>query len=527
MEKKILAAALMICIGSMLSAQQLPLVSQLYFMRMLYNPALTGYNGSTNVYLYDREQWTALPGHPSTRGGMGEVSLWGDRSGVGVNVYDDVTSVINTVNAQLSYAQKIKLAKDHHLSLGVSVGLMQTRIDYSNLVATDLTDPNLLGAAKGGIAFDMNVGLAYQWKKLTVGFSVEHASNSNVIIADQLKNTSYDMERHYIGSASYEFSFKKETWNLEPSVLVKKGSGAPVQVDVDAMANYKRFLFLGIGYRLNYGISIEAAVRISQCVTLGYAYEYPIIQQVSYGSTGGTHEVLVGVNFDRWIKNSELKKLKHRVDSLEARMNNAEKKLQEDSAKLNEVDSLEAKDQKLYQDMNATKQDVSQASQTQKVQGSKIDELQNRMDSFEKELKAYRKHVKDKPVTLFPDEITNKNPISQGDIYKMDKVNFEKNSSYLKTESYPQLDKLATLMKANPNMKVKVMGHTDYIASDEYNMWLSERRAKRVADYLISKGVAEGNITSIGFGKRAPIADNSTEEGRAQNRRVEIEIVKK
>jgi type IX secretion system PorP/SprF family membrane protein len=508
MKKKFLAVALLICTGTTLMAQQLPLVSQLYFMRMLYNPALTGYNGSTNIYLYDREQWTALPGHPSTRGGMGEISLWGDRSGVGLNVYDDVTSVINTVNAQLSYAQKIKLAKDHHLSLGVSVGLMQTRIDYSNLVATDGTDPHLLGAAKGGIAFDMNVGLAYQWKKLTVGFAVEHASNSNVIIADQLKNTSYDMERHYIGSASYEFSFKKGKWNLEPSVLVKKGSGAPVQVDVDAMANYKRFLYLGIGYRLSYGLSIEAAVRISQCVTLGYAYEYPIIQHVNYAATGGTHEVLIGINFDKWIKNPELRRQRKRIDSLEAQMKEVK---HTDTVLAGRIDSLEA----------AQKQAPGSNADTSNK--TKIQDLTERVDSLEKQLNDYKNIVRKSPVTVFSPAAN----IDKDNIYKMDKIYFQTNSSYLKEESYPQLNQLLDLMRANPEMTLRVLGHTDYVASDSYNQWLSERRAKRVADYLIANGIDKSRVGWVGFGKRLPVADNSTEEGRALNRRVEILILKK
>jgi outer membrane protein OmpA-like peptidoglycan-associated protein len=179
----------------------------------------------------------------------------------------------------------------------------------------------------------------------------------------------------------------------------------------------------------------------------------------------------------------------------------------------------------MAQEVEDNKQYTSAVKQNQDI---KMDEMKTRMDSFEQALKDYRQHVKNKPVTKFPEVVDNaKNPLSQGDIYKMDQVSFEKNSSYLKRESYGQLDRLAEMMKANPAMKVKVMGHTDYIASDEYNMWLSDKRAKRVADYLISKGVSPDNITSIGFGKRSPIADNSTEEGRALNRRVEIEIVKK
>ncbi len=532
MKKKLLAATWLICICSSLWAQQMPLYSQLYFMRMLYNPALTAYNGSSNVYLFDREQWVSLPGHPSTRGGMGEISLWGDRSGVGIHVYDDVTSVINTVNAQLYYAQKIKLATDHHLSLGVSFGLMQTRIDYSNLVANDVTDPNLLGATKGGLAFDMNVGLAYQWKKLTVGFSVEHAANSDVRIADQLKNTQYDMQRHYIGAASYEISIEHETWNIEPSIMLKKGSGTPIQVDANVMANWKRFLYLGIGYRLDYGISVMAAVRVARCVTLGYAYEYSTVTHVSYGSVGATHEVIVGINFDRWLKNSELKKQQLRLDSLEMTVNQMK---HTDTALSNRIDSLEDNQKKLTAETDQNKQDLQEYKKSQE---NKIQDMNVRMDTFEKQLKEYKDITAKNPVGSFADMATkSKNKvanatgslgaINQDDIYRMDKVFFEKNSSYLKTESFVQLNQLLEIMKANPNMKIKVMGHTDYVASDNYNMWLSGRRAKRVADYLIDHGIPASNVSSIGFGKRLPVADNSTEEGRAKNRRVEIQILKK
>lgn len=544
MKKKLIIAALMICMGTSLWAQQMPLFSQMYFMRMLYNPALTAYNGGTNVYLFDREQWVAMPGHPSTRGGMAEISLWGDRSGVGVHVVDDVTSVINTVNAQLYYAQKIKLAKDHRLSLGLSFGLMNTRIDYSNLVASDFTDPNLMNSARGGMAFDMNVGLAYQWKKLTINFAVEHATNSNVTIADQLKNTKYDMQRHYLGGASYEISIKKEKWNIEPSVMVKKGSGDPIQVDANIMANYKRFLYLGIGYRMDYGIAAMAAVRIAHTVTLGYAYEYPMVRHVNYGSTGGTHEVIVGINFDKWIKKA--KKRDQRLDSLE---NQVRRLKHTDTLLSNRIDSLQDKTKQVSADIDENKQYMQQY---EKAQDEKMQNINVRMDTFEKQLKEYKELTKIKPVTPFSG-VTDPNGkpkktgkdgkntnvggnnapsdgsenIRQDDIYRMDEIYFETNSSYLKKESYDQLNKLLEILKANPEMKIMVLGHTDYVASDSYNMWLSGRRSRRVADYLIDNGIPASNVSSMGFGKQSPVADNNTDEGRALNRRVEIRIVKK
>ena len=501
----------MFAVASSLMAQQIPLNSSTYFMRMLNNPALTAYNGSTNIYGYYRDQWVGMPGHPVTMGAMGEISLWGDRTGVGVAVSNDVTSIINNVSAQLYYAQKIKLAKDHHLALGVSFGLLNTHIDFANAIATDVNDPNILNATKSGVGFDMNVGIAYQWKKLTIGFAVPHIVNTNVTLSDQTKSSNYDAIRNYVANVSYEFSFKKETWNLEPSILFRKGTGSLYQIEGNVMANYKRIVFLGIGYRQDYGMTAQAAVRISRCVTLGYSYEYPIMGGVTYGNTKGTHEVLVGINFDRWIKNNDLKKLKKRVDTLETKMKEVER---EDTVLTNKTDTLQQT--KEDKDSAATKRD-------QQIQQNAIDTLARKVDELEQQIKEYRDYISKHRI----DSFSNLKDVKEGDIIKLDKVYFETNSSYVKTESFSQLDKLAQLIKASPDMQVRILGHTDYIASDTYNMWLSERRAKHVADYLISRGVPAANISSAGYGKRSPIADNATEAGRALNRRVEIQILKK
>src|ERR1700743_603743 len=97
--------ALMLSVS--VSAQQMPLYSQLYFMRLLYNPALTAYNGQSDVYGFYRDQWTGMPGHPVTAGGLGELSLWKDQIGTGIHVYSDQTDIIHRTSAQLYYAQKL------------------------------------------------------------------------------------------------------------------------------------------------------------------------------------------------------------------------------------------------------------------------------------------------------------------------------------------------------------------------------------------------------------------------------------
>lgn len=101
-------------------------------------------------------------------------------------------------------------------------------------------------------------------------------------------------------------------------------------------------------------------------------------------------------------------------------------------------------------------------------------------------------------------------------------ANFDFNKATLKPEGKAKLDEAVALMAKHPDLKVSVEGHTDSIGSDAYNLKLSQRRAEAVADYLTSKGVAASRLSTKGFGKANPVADNKTEEGRAKNRRVEI-----
>ena len=105
-------------------------------------------------------------------------------------------------------------------------------------------------------------------------------------------------------------------------------------------------------------------------------------------------------------------------------------------------------------------------------------------------------------------------------------VNFDFDKSTLTKTDVTELQKAVAFVKKYPGGKIRVDGHTDWIGSDAYNIKLSERRAATVKDYLIKEaGVAPSNITAVGHGKREPVADNKTDAGRAENRRVEIAIL--
>lgn len=104
-------------------------------------------------------------------------------------------------------------------------------------------------------------------------------------------------------------------------------------------------------------------------------------------------------------------------------------------------------------------------------------------------------------------------------------VLFNNGTSVLSLTDKNALDNISKIMLSQPNMKFHIAGHTDSVGGTNTNLKLSEERAKRAREYLISKGVEAERLTSQGYGEAQPIADNKTKEGRLRNRRVEIFIV--
>ena len=101
-------------------------------------------------------------------------------------------------------------------------------------------------------------------------------------------------------------------------------------------------------------------------------------------------------------------------------------------------------------------------------------------------------------------------------------ISFDTGRADIKPEMRPVLDRFASTLVENPATTVTIVGHTDNTGSDAINNPLSVNRAQSARDYLVSRGVASSRISIDGRGSREPIADNSTEAGRARNRRIDI-----
>jgi outer membrane protein OmpA-like peptidoglycan-associated protein len=113
---------------------------------------------------------------------------------------------------------------------------------------------------------------------------------------------------------------------------------------------------------------------------------------------------------------------------------------------------------------------------------------------------------------------------ARGLIVNMSDVLFAFNKYELKTDAQVKLAKISGILLTYPNLKVQVEGYTDNIGSDEYNLKLSQQRATTVQAFLIEQGVQPGSVTAQGYGMADPVADNSTNAGRAANRRVSLVV---
>jgi len=110
-------------------------------------------------------------------------------------------------------------------------------------------------------------------------------------------------------------------------------------------------------------------------------------------------------------------------------------------------------------------------------------------------------------------------------VFTLNDVHFDFGKATLREESFKQLDELYEYLKWKETCKVEIAGHTDNVGADNENLFLSQKRAETVKAWLVKKGIQPARIIAKGYGANRPVADNTTEEGRQQNRRTEVIIL--
>jgi outer membrane protein OmpA-like peptidoglycan-associated protein len=211
------------------------------------------------------------------------------------------------------------------------------------------------------------------------------------------------------------------------------------------------------------------------------------------------------------------------------------RKIQEEKARQQETDKQQA--QLAAQQAQAAAQQAQIEAQQQALQAAQADAQRAQAEAAAANARAAQaaaEHSAQQAVNQTEEmrerlkaqlnQVLQTQETARGLIVNLSDVLFDTGKYTLKQDAREKLAKVSGILLAYPDLKVQVEGYTDNVGSDQYNQTLSQQRSDAVRDYLVSQGVSGANITSTGYGKSDPIADNSTAAGRAQNRRVNLVV---
>lgn len=343
--KKILGLALIFGVVFSVKGQQTPTFDHYLTNGYILNPAAAGLNGN-NAYLDLRNQWQGFVGAPQTQMLTVDGSFKRDKFGLGLKVINDKVNIIGATSAYLTYSYNVKFSETHTLRLGVSGGLYQNRIIYDNIIAEDPSEMQVFSKNQSASNFDVNIGLLYKLRNLTVGGSVFHAMPTSYYYEDNynFNQLTFSNIRHLVVNAQYDFHLKGGKWVVQPSILAKGVQGMPFLMEGAVTGTYKDQFWMTARYAHEVGYTMLVGGKIINSLTLAYAYSLSSNQIATQNN--GTHEILLGYKFGKGsggggeLSSKELQKIKDQNAELYEKVDYLEKenqKIKEDLEKQKEL----------------------------------------------------------------------------------------------------------------------------------------------------------------------------------------------
>lgn len=282
-----------IAVSRQAEAQQL-IQSNLYNVNHFwYNPANAGDHDAFVAYLSHRKQWLDFPGAPVTSA-LSVHTPVGKHVGFGGTILSDRTDIFSRIRGSLSYAYYIKLAKEHTLSLGVSAGVTQHKLDLGDVNVPDPSDVVLATDYYNGTTLFADFGLTYKWKGLRIGAAAPDLFEASIDF-EKLSDEYFEIERQYIFFGGYDIKLLDKKLTITPSGMYRYFLNGVSQFDANLHLDWKDKVWIGGTYRQDAGYVGAVGFKIADQVTLGYAYEFST-SGIAASSTG-SHEAILGFTF--------------------------------------------------------------------------------------------------------------------------------------------------------------------------------------------------------------------------------------
>ena len=274
--------------------QQLPLYTQFMFNSYVFNPAVAGINNHYQVRLNSRFQWVGMTDSPQTN----SLSYYGPHPtkpmGFGGYIYTDITGPTSRNGLYGSYSYNMPVFPGMRLSMGLSAGMIQNRVDGTKISFRDRSDPIAANnTVSSDFSPDASVGVyLYSWD-FNIGLSAHQLFGNTLNLFEESTGLN-KLKTHFYLTGAYRY-FVDDDYSLEPGVIIRGSMPTPVQMDISLKAYYQNLMWLGILVRTQDAMSFLLGYTHENRFHFGYSYDMGLSPIRHHNS--GSHEIFLGIRF--------------------------------------------------------------------------------------------------------------------------------------------------------------------------------------------------------------------------------------
>lgn len=364
--RKILSIIAILLLSLTSYAQQIPIYNHNFINPFLYSPARTGLTEQANVFLLHRNQWQGFSGAPKTSVLTIDAPLEKKKIGMGLILTSDVLHIIEKTSMAGAFSFHTKIAENHKLSFGTSLGLSQYKLNFEKVRAESLSDITIFENTESSTNLDANFGILYRFKEFEFDISTAQLFSTKSKFENQkdFKELIITKIPHYMVSAKYEFYFKEKAFSVSPQMFIRSTQGAAVQYDASAVLNWEKRIWFGLTYRQDYALTALAGVRLYNNLTIGYSYDYLFGEIANH--SGGTHEIVIGFHFGkRDYNNNQTGKNRNKYEEI--------KKISQEQSE--NIDELTQKNEELYKKLSEQKEEIERLKTIYNRDEKQIEEI--------------------------------------------------------------------------------------------------------------------------------------------------------
>jgi type IX secretion system PorP/SprF family membrane protein len=293
----IIVMLLSILLNVVAQAQQDPVYSQYMFSMMSINPAYAGSRDVLSVTGIYRKQWVNVKGSPTTQFLSGDFALKNKKVGLGAQLFNDESGIIQNTGFYGSYAYRIRFNKAV-LSMGIQAGVTRFKANYSALqLGDDQLDP-AFADNQNEFRPNFGAGVYFNTERFYAGISVPHLVGAGKVETDAKGGSIREQANHWFFTTGVVLPLSPYL-NLKPSVLLRVVDGAPLHADINANLWMHDVVAIGVSYRTSESLVGMLEFQATPQFRFGYAYDYMFSSLKGFGS----HEFMLRYEFGYNKKN--------------------------------------------------------------------------------------------------------------------------------------------------------------------------------------------------------------------------------